>query len=79
MDIKKIIMFFWSNNCVLAVLPIVTLPTLVEKLILAHGVKNMGQCGPNASMDILDKTKSQGPFGMDQMSPWVFWTGPNVL
>ena len=26
---------------------------------------------------VLEMTKYQGPFGMDQMSPWTFWTEPN--
>lgn len=26
----------------------------------------------------LDKTKFQGLFGMDQMSPWTLWRGPHV-
>ena len=35
-------------------------------------------------MDVLDRTKYQGPFAVDQMSygPNVlqtFWTGPNIL
>ena len=30
-------------------------------------------------MDILDRTKYQGTFGVDPMSQWTFWTGPNVL
>lgn len=30
-------------------------------------------------MDVFDRTKSEGPFGMDQMSLWMFWTGPNIL
>lgn len=31
------------------------------------------------SMDSLDRTKHQGPFDTDPMSPWIFWTGPHVL
>ena len=27
---------------------------------------------------VLERTKYQGPFGMDQMSPWMFWTEPSV-
>ena len=34
--------------------------------------------GPNMFMDVLDGTQFQGPFGMDQMSPWSFWKGQNV-
>ena len=27
---------------------------------------------------VLDRTKYQRPFGVDQKSPWTFWTGPNM-
>lgn len=30
------------------------------------------------SMGIFDRTKFQGPFGVDQLYLWMFWTGPNV-
>ena len=35
--------------------------------------------GPNVSMNVLDRIKFQGPFGMNQMSQWTFCMGPNVL
>lgn len=31
------------------------------------------------SVDVFDKTKYQGPFDMDQISPEKFWVEPNVL
>lgn len=34
---------------------------------------------PNVSVDILDRTKYQGPFSTEQVSQWIFYTGPNVL
>lgn len=34
--------------------------------------------GSNMLMGIFDRTKLQGPFGMDQVSLWVFWLGPNI-
>lgn len=30
-------------------------------------------------MDVLYRSKYQGHFDVDQMSQWMFWTGPNVL
>lgn len=30
-------------------------------------------------MDVLYRMKYQRPFGVDQMSQWMFWTGPNLL
>lgn len=32
--------------------------------------------GPNMFMDVLIGPKFQWHFGMDQMPPWAFWTGP---
>lgn len=32
--------------------------------------------GPNVSLDILDRTKYQGSFGVDQMPRWMFSTRP---
>ena len=29
-------------------------------------------------MDVLDKTKYQGPLDIGQLSLWTFWTEPNV-
>ena len=42
--------------------------------------KYQGQFGqkPNMLMDVMNRTKFQGPFGVNQLSPWMFWTGPNV-
>lgn len=36
-------------------------------------------CGPTKLMDIFVRTKFQEPLVMDQMSLWMFWTGPSVL
>lgn len=36
-------MFYWSNNGVVAVLPIITLLALVASLCMAHGMRWMGQ------------------------------------
>ena len=33
----------------------------------------------NVSMDVSGSPKHQGPIVMDQVSLWMFWTGPNVL
>ena len=33
---------------------------------------------PNVSMDLWVQLEYQGPFIVDQMSLWIFWTGPNV-
>lgn len=61
---------FWSNNCVVAVLTIITL--------FASGLDGDGTC------DAVDGSgfKSCGGMGflltMDQMSPSMIWTGPNV-
>lgn len=62
---KNAIMFYWSNNCITAILPIVTLLALVAQLVIAQGVRQMGHglnvaeeqglyslCSPNISMDI---------------------------
>lgn len=35
--------------------------------------------GRSLSVDIFDGTKFQGHFGIEQMSPWTFWTRPNAL
>lgn len=35
--------------------------------------------GPSGSVDILDRTKYQGPFSVDWMSQWMFWMGSNVM
>ena len=32
-------MFYWSNNCVVAALLIITLLALVAELVMAHGVR----------------------------------------
>ena len=37
--IKTTIMFYWSNNCVVAALLIITLLALVAELVMAHGVR----------------------------------------
>lgn len=29
-------------------------------------------------IDVFDRMKYQGPFGMDQMYPWTFQTGPHA-
>ena len=38
----------------------------------------MGYLNPACflSLDILDRTQYQGPFSVDQMSQWTFWTRP---
>lgn len=50
-------MFYQSNNCVVAVLPMITLLASIAQLVTAHGVKQMHWHGPNVSEGVLEGTK----------------------
>lgn len=54
---KNAIMFYWSNTCVVAVLLIITLFASIAYLIRAPRVREMVQCGPNVSVEVLHRTK----------------------
>lgn len=90
--ILNTIMLSCSCNCVVVILSIIALHTLVAKLVMAHGVRKVGQCGPNISRDSLSSTTYQGTnirtfrhglnvsvdcFVQDLISR-TFWIGPNV-
>lgn len=61
-------MFYCSNNCAVAVFPIIILPASVASLIMAHRSRKLGgssnlhkngiyiNYGLNVFMDILDRT-----------------------
>lgn len=40
---KNTIIFYWSNNCAVTVLPIITYPALVVYLVMTHELRQMGQ------------------------------------
>lgn len=47
--IKNIIIFYWSSDCVVAVVAVISLPGDWgggASLVMAHGVRKMGRCGP---------------------------------
>ena len=77
-------MFYWPNNCAVAVLPIITLLAAAASLVMAHGsgrwiwVRILQKVGLTLTAHVLDRINFQGRFGMDQISLWMFWTGQNV-
>ena len=51
--------------------------TRVEPTTLARWHEALTKWTTWPELDVFDGTKSQGPFVMDQISQWPFWTGPN--
>lgn len=59
-------------------------PRPVAQPVVAHGKGQVDQRGPRVpprgrfGQDQIARTRSRGPFVVERVSVWMFWTGPNV-